>query len=230
MESIGVPHTEIDLIIANGNSVGFDYNICEGDFISVYPVFESIDISPVIRLRPEPLRNTAFILDVHIGKLARLLRMAGFDALYRNNFEDSEIISTALSEKRIILTKDRGILKNRSVTHGYWVRENEPVKQFHEIIKRFDLINQVKPFSRCIECNMCIERIDKEKVLYRLKPRTAKYFEEFYYCAGCDRVYWKGSHYNQMKKKIEKIIQYRDFHNGKTKKKQIKNDKRRTSK
>ncbi|MCH7974911.1 MAG: twitching motility protein PilT, partial [Bacteroidetes bacterium] len=121
IESFGVPHTEIDLILVNGKSVGFDYLISVGDDISVYPVFESLDITDVQYLRPKPLRNPKFIADVHLGKLAHYLRMMGFDVLYKNDFDDDEIVNVSLTEKRAILTKDRGILKRSEVTHGYWI-------------------------------------------------------------------------------------------------------------
>ncbi|MEJ2722847.1 MAG: Mut7-C RNAse domain-containing protein, partial [bacterium] len=116
IEAIGVPHTEIELIIANGTSVGLDYRLRDGDFVAVYPVFEGIDVTPIVRLREGPLRRVAFILDVHLGKLARRLRMLGFDTLYRNDYRDSDIVRLAALENRIVLTRDTGILKTGSVT------------------------------------------------------------------------------------------------------------------
>jgi len=95
IESFNIPHTQVDLIVVNQVSVGFDYLLNPGDRVSVYPVFETLDISPVTRLRPKPLRHPAFILDVHLGKLARLMRMAGFDTLYRINSHSWFIISTS---------------------------------------------------------------------------------------------------------------------------------------
>ena len=144
IESLGIPHTEVDMILVNSNSVGFDYLINEGDDISVYPVFESLDISDVQHLRPKPLRNPKFIADVHLGKLTRYLRMIGFDVLYENNFEDDEIVKISLEEKRAILTKDLGILKRSEVTHGYWVRCSIVKEQVVEIVKRFDLKKLIK--------------------------------------------------------------------------------------
>jgi len=139
IEEIGVPHTEVDLILINGNSVKFDHKLSNGDHISVYPVFETLDISNVTQLRPKPLRKTRFIADVHLGRLAQLLRMLGFDTLYKNNCKNEEIITEALTQKRIILTLDPGLLKNRSITHGCLIRETDPHKQVHEVIRRFDL-------------------------------------------------------------------------------------------
>ncbi|MBN1338376.1 MAG: Mut7-C ubiquitin/RNAse domain-containing protein [Bacteroidales bacterium] len=194
IEAIGVPHTEVDLILANGESVSFFYKPGNNDHISVYPVFESIDIKDVTRLRPEPLRKIKFILDVHLGKLARYLRMSGFDTLYQNDFEDQEIIRLALKEKRIILTRDIGILKNGSVTHGYFIRSDRPARQINEVIQRFDLKNCTHVSPRCIECNGIIQSADKESVLALIPENTRKYFHAFFQCNSCGRVYWEGSH------------------------------------
>src|SRR5919108_2652756 len=130
VESLGVPHTEIDLILANGNSVDFWYHVRDGDRISVYPVFEAIDIATLTRLRPEPLRYVRFVLDAHLGQLARYLRLAGFDALYRRDFDDDELAHVAGRDHRILLTGDQGLLKRRSVSHGFWLRETDPRRQF----------------------------------------------------------------------------------------------------
>jgi uncharacterized protein with PIN domain len=206
IEAIGIPHTEIDLIVVDQNSINFSYKLQNNDHIAVYPVFESLDIAPVNRLRPQPLRICRFILDVQLGKLARKLRMLGFDTLYRNDYPDAEIIRAALSEHRIILTRDRVLLKHKEITHGYWVRNTAGDRQLAEVIKRFDLKNQIRPFTRCLLCNKPIEPIAKEKIIKRLPPRTAKYFNTFYYCSACDKLYWPGSHYQRMQEKIDKIL------------------------
>jgi uncharacterized protein with PIN domain len=208
IEAIGIPHTEVDLIIVDQNSVDFSYKVKDGDRIAVYPVFESLDISPVIRLRPNPLRTCRFILDIQLGRLARSLRMLGFDTLYRNDYRDAELIRIALSEQRIILTRDRGILKHKAITHGYWVRNTNQDRQLAEIIRRFDLTNQVQPFTRCMLCNRLIEPIRKENIRDRLPPRTAKHFDTFFHCSTCDKHYWPGSHYMRMKEKINRLLNH----------------------
>ncbi len=164
IESFGVPHTEIDLILVNGNSVDFSYVVNDKDDISVYPVFESFDIRNVQHLRIKPLRESKFIADVHIGSLARYLRMLGFDVLYENEFSEQEIIDISLNEKRAILTKDRELLKNSKVTHGYWIRNEELEEQVKEVIIRFDLKDDIKEFLRCLECNNILEPVEKEKI------------------------------------------------------------------
>lgn len=205
IEALGVPHPEVDVILANGSSVGFDYLLQVSDRVSVYPVFESLDISPLIRLRERPLRKTAFILDVHLGKLARLFRMLGFDTLYRNDYDDPEIIRVALKKRRIILTRDRGLLKNSLVTHGYWIRAQEPMEQAREVLERFDLFSQIRPFKRCLACNGEIKKVPKEKVLDRLPPKTKTSYDDFRICSGCGKIYWQGSHYRAMMNVIDRL-------------------------
>ena len=139
IESLGVPHTEVDLILVNGQSVSFSHQLQEGDRVSIYPMFESLDIRPILRLRPEPLRNIRFVVDSNLGGLARHLRMLGFDSLYRNNFAGDEIARISSSEKRVLLTRDAELLKGRGITHGYYVRTTVPVEQVAEVLRRFDL-------------------------------------------------------------------------------------------
>lgn len=199
IEAIGVPHTEVDLILANGESVAFSYHLRNGDRISVYPVFESLDISPVIHLRAAPLRKPKFVLDTHLGKLAKYLRLLGFDTLYEHDYEDAQIIAISVAEKRAILTGDIGILKNNAVTHGQWIRSSNAREQVCEVLERFDLSSCMKPFTRCTVCNGMIRPVPKETVADRLEPRTLHCYDEFYRCASCGKVYWKGSHYQRMK-------------------------------
>lgn len=205
VESLGVPHTEIDLILINGESVDFSHNIKEGDRISVYPRFESIDISSITRLRPKPLRKVKFVCDVHLGKLSRYLRLLGFDTLYEKKFLDADIIRLSLVEKRIILTRDLGILKHKEVQHGYFLREIDPKKQVEEVLRRFDLKKKIKPFIRCLECNDLLLPVEKAEILDKLLPETKRSFHVFLQCPGCKRVYWEGSHYDKLSSFIESL-------------------------
>jgi uncharacterized protein with PIN domain len=198
IEALGVPHTEIDLIVVNGQSVGFDHRIKDQDRIAVYPVFESIDISPAVHLRARPLRVSRFVLDTHLGKLARLMRMLGFDCLYRNDYRDEEIVRQSVADRRIILTRDRGLLKSGLVTHGYWVRSTTPRQQVIEVLGRLDLHGQIRPFTRCMVCNGRVTEVAKQSIEERLLPKTRLYYTEFYICPDCDKVYWKGSHYQKL--------------------------------
>ena len=204
IEALGVPHTEVDLILVNGQSVGFDYTLQKGDRVSVYPVFESIDISPIVKLRDTPLRNSIFVVDTHLGKLLKLLRLFGFDSTSCN--DDVKIVQISIQEKRIILTRDRQLLHRRDVTHGYCVRSTKPDLQIKEVLKRFDLYSQIRAFYRCSMCNDVIHPIAKSDILHRLQPKTRQHFNEFYFCPGCERIYWKGTHYKKLKNKIERLF------------------------
>ncbi len=206
IESLGVPHTEIDLILVNGSSVNFNYILKEGDDISVYPEFESMDIADLQRLRPEPLRQPKFILDVHLGKLAKFMRILGYDTLYEMDYEDDQIVEISLEQKRTILTRDLGILKRGVVTHGYFVRNTEPEKQIVEILNRFQLENRIEMFSRCLECNSEIREIEKSKIVERIPPKVANHYDQFYYCDKCDKIYWKGSHYEKMRSVVSSLL------------------------
>jgi uncharacterized protein len=207
IEAIGIPHVEVDLILVNGQSVDFKYKLQHNDFVSVYPVFELIDISDAIRLREGPLRITKFVLDVHLGKLTKFLRLLGFDSLYRNDYSDPEIIEISLNEKRIILTRDLGILKNEKVAHGYWLRSQDSKEQLQEVLKKFDLYSKINPFSRCIICNGKLKEISKTQVINKLEPRTMQFYDEFFQCITCKRIYWEGSHFFKLKNFIEDILQ-----------------------
>jgi uncharacterized protein with PIN domain len=205
IEALGIPHTEADLILINNQSVSFSSHIYDGDIVSVYPVFESIDIKKITKLRKRPLRETKFILDVNLGKLAAYLRMLGFDTIYDNRYTDQFIIQLAKQGKRIILTKDIGLLKNRKVTHGYWVRSQEPKKQVKEIIDRFNLESNINTFTRCIKCNGIIKQIKKDFIINQIPDNTKKFYHNFYQCTECKKIYWQGSHYDKMKSFISQL-------------------------
>ncbi|GMR05585.1 MAG: Mut7-C RNAse domain-containing protein [Gammaproteobacteria bacterium] len=205
IESIGVPHTEIDLIIVNGESVDFNYLVQDGDRISVYPVFEALDISPLNHCQPGPLRKTRFVLDNHLGRLAAYLRMLGFDTLYRNDYDDPGLARISVDENRILLTCDRQLLMRKQITHGYFVRSRQSQQQLLEVLLRFDLFNNQQPFTRCMHCNGKIRPVNKKAIKARLSPDTRKYYNEFFQCDMCKNIYWKGSHYQKMKRMIERV-------------------------
>ncbi len=212
IESLGVPHVEVDLILVNGESVDFTYIIREGDRISVYPEFERLDISSVTRLRPAGLREPRFVLDVHLRKLARRLRMLGFDVDYQKHRDDPELAEISQREKRILLTRDRQLLMRRNVDRGFMVRNTDPEKQVIEVLERLDLWKKIEPFRRCTECNGMVkplpvgsDRFEKEKS--RIPAGVISWCDEYYICDWCGKIYWKGSHYEKMKAMIEKILQ-----------------------
>jgi uncharacterized protein with PIN domain len=206
IESLGVPHTEVDLILVNGENSDFSRVLRDGDRVSVYPVFESIDISSITRVRPEPLRELRFVLDCHLGRLAKYLRLLGFDALYSRLGEDAELAEVSHREKRVLLTMDRDLLKRSKVERGYLVHSSNPREQLVEVLRRFDLKESIKPFVRCLECNARLETVSKPAVLDRVPERVAEWCEEFQRCTGCGRVFWKGSHYERMRGMVEELI------------------------
>jgi uncharacterized protein with PIN domain len=206
IEAIGVPHGEVDLVLVNGKSVGFDYHLQADDRVSVYPVIESLDITPLIKLRPVPLRRVQFVLDVHLGKLAHLLRMLGFDSIYHRDYTDDEIRAISSKEKRIILTRDQNLLKAKMVTHGYWLRSTKPMEQIAEIVRRFDLKSSIKPFIRCLDCNGLIKKINKTKIFPPLPDYILRTYQDFFRCTACHKIYWQGSHFQRMSEKISVII------------------------
>jgi uncharacterized protein with PIN domain len=211
IESFCVPHVEVDLILANGKSVNFSYIVNDGDRISVYPVFETFDIGTVTRLRPAPLRDPRFVLDVHLQKLARRLRLLGFDVDYQPDRDDAELADIAERENRILLSRDRQLMMRKKVTRGLYVRNTDAEKQVNEVLDRLDLRGRCRPFTRCIECNGAIESLDvtdgrSADLAGRIPPGVRSWCREYYRCRGCGRIYWKGSHYEKLKKRLEGIL------------------------
>jgi uncharacterized protein with PIN domain len=205
IEGIGVPHTEVDLVLVNGESSEFQRLVKNGDRVAVYPVFESIDITPVLRLRPQPLREPKFVLDVHLGRLAGYLRMLGFNTVYVNHASDTELVQISSEQRRILLTRDRGLLKHSAVTHGYWLRETDSRRQTAEVARRFDLARLVRPLTRCMVCNELLREVSKTEVAGRAPQRVLVWCHVFRECPGCERVYWEGSHCRRMRQWIEQL-------------------------
>jgi uncharacterized protein with PIN domain len=214
IEDLGVPHTEVDLVLVDGESVDFAHRLGDGELISVYPVFESLDLAGVTKVRPEPLREVRFVVDAHLGTLAGLLRMFGFDALFARDLADEEIARASREQSRVVLTRDRGLLKRRIVTHGFLVRSLAPREQLAEVFARFDLIGPALRatggstgiFSRCMSCNEPLVRVQKSDVLPLIPPLVAEAYNEFSRCPGCRKVYWRGTHWERMRKLAEEVL------------------------
>jgi len=206
IEAQGVPHVEVDLVLIDGVSVGFGEPLHDGARVSVYPVFESLDVADAVRLRPAPLRVPRFACDVHLGKPARRLRLLGFDTLYRNDWDDADLAAVSAAERRCLLTRDLGLLKRSEVERGYWLRATDPGLQIREVIDRLDLRRCARPFTRCLACNGVLEPVAKEEVLAVLPPRTRQDHDEFRTCTACGRVYWRGSHYRRLERAILDLL------------------------
>lgn len=192
-ESLGVPHPEIGQVQVNSREGTLDHIPQDGDKIELHPIENGVSSDP------------RFLLDCHLGRLAAHLRMLGFDCLYQNDYDDAPLAHLAHEEQRILLTRDRRLLMRKIVQQGYCLRSLDPLQQLTEVILRFDLVNQIQPFHRCLRCNHPLETVEKETILNRLEPLTKKYFDEFHLCPVCGRIYWKGSHYERMRKFIEQI-------------------------
>jgi uncharacterized protein with PIN domain len=206
IEVFGVPHTEVDLIVVNGQPVGFGHQLQNGDRVAVYPAFESLDISSLRRLREKPLRYPRFILDVNLGKLAKHMRLLGFDCLYRNDYRDADVVDLAVKEQRIVLTRDRRLLYIKHISHGYWVRAVNVKSQVDEVLRRFDLYGSIRPFARCLVCNGVLAPVAKADILDRLEPKTRLYYEVFLRCNDCQRIYWEGSHMAGMRQHLANFL------------------------
>jgi uncharacterized protein with PIN domain/sulfur carrier protein ThiS len=205
IETLGVPHTEVEVILLNGVSVDLEQRVEEGDRVSVYPMFESLDITPLLRLRKRPLRHPRFVVDAHLGRLAHYLRMLGFDTLFENDLGDRELARISAEERRILLTGDRALLMHRTITHGCYLRSHIPGEQLEYVVERLDLCSLIQPFTRCMECNGLLQTVSREDVFDQLPDNIRLTQDEFRCCGECGKVYWKGSHYERMVLVIERL-------------------------
>jgi uncharacterized protein with PIN domain len=202
IESLGVPHTEIDLILVDGTSVRFDRRLRGGERIAVYPEFERFDITQVHRLRPKPLRRPRFVADVHLGTLARYLRLLGFDTRYGNDLGDAELAELTARERRVLLTCDVGLLKRKAVVRGQWLRSRDPEQQIEEVVEALQLTRAFRPFTRCMTCNGQLAAVARTDVNGLVPPRVYRRFRSFSQCRECRRVYWRGTHYVRLQRLV----------------------------
>ncbi|KKC02258.1 Mut7-C RNAse domain-containing protein [Mycobacterium nebraskense] len=205
LEAMGIPHTEVDLILVNGSPRDFAYRPSFGDRIAAYPMFEALDVGATARLRPVPLRDPRFVVDVNLGRLAWLLRLLGFDVWWSNDADDKTLADISGEQRRILLTRDRGLLKRRAITHGLFVRSDDPDEQALDVLRRLDLGRRLAPLSRCVRCNGTLSRVSKDEVIDQLEPLTREYYEEFSRCTECGRIYWPGSHYAKLVRLVERL-------------------------
>jgi uncharacterized protein len=205
IETLGVPHTEVELVLVNGESVGFERRLHDGDRVSVYPKFETFDVTPLVRVRESPLRVTRFVADSHLGALARQLRMIGFDTLYQNCFSDDEVERLAREQQRIVLTRDRALLKRRGITHGCYVRALQPRRQLREVFDRLDLARAARPFTRCLSCNGMLRPVEPQRVDALVPAGVRQRYRRFRLCDGCARVFWEGTHWRRMRDLVDAL-------------------------
>ncbi len=205
IETLGVPHTEVELILVNGESAPFERVLADGDRVAVYPTFETFDIAPLLRVRATPLRVTHFIADALLGGLAQLLRLAGFDTLYDNRYPDALIETIAARDPRIVLTRDRELLKRRTITHGCYVRELKPEAQLRALFARLDLARSAQPFRLCLTCNAPLRPLPAADAIGRAPPGVLQRHARFATCDVCRRVFWEGSHWQRMRALMDSV-------------------------
>lgn len=202
IESKGVPHTEAGRISANGRDVDFHYIPQQVQTIHVFHINPPLDVTEPTLLRPSPFPELRFIVDVNVGKLAQLLRVIGINTRYSTHYADREIAEFSEREKRIVLTKDRGLLKRSKVVFGKYIKAIDPYRQLQEVLGFYGLKGPFALFSRCLQCNARLRQVDKETVLDRLEPKTKKYYSRFFMCPVCGKIYWQGTHRYHMEKRL----------------------------
>lgn len=214
IESQGVPHTEIGSIVLNNDPVDFSCLVNDGDSISVYAEATKVDPTKASLLHSRPFAQIQFVLDSHLGKLAKYLRMLGFDTLYRNDYKDEQLAEIASEQQRIVLSRDRGLLKRKIIEYGHYVRHTQPLEQLAEITQWLDMQKHLKPFSRCTTCNGLLHAVSKKQIEAQLPPKTKRYYNEFKQCADCKQIYWKGTHYQRLQQIVQSINEESRADNG----------------
>ena len=205
VEALGVPHTEIGMITSLGTAKDLWYIPEDKDWIHVYPVEPPLNVTIPTLLRPDPFPRVRFVADVNVGKLAKLMRLLGFDTAYENGWSDPDIAERAFKEQRIVLTKDRDLLKRKIISYGRLVRSIKPWDQLAEIVHFFGLEKRISPFRICTLCNRTLVRVRKEEVIQELEPLTRIFFNEFTRCPGCGKVYWAGTHHERILEGIRSL-------------------------
>ena len=203
IESCGVPHPEVNLILADERAVGFEHTLANDAKIEVFPVENPATSGTEKRLQATGL--SSFIADGHLGALTRNLRLLGFDVAYRQNADDRQLLEIMARENRALLTRDRRLLMHAIVQHGYCPRSQKADEQTIEVIRRFDILESIAPFTRCLRCNAPLEEAVKAEIIDKLEPLTKIYYDQFRRCPGCNQIYWSGSHFPKLQKRIEEI-------------------------
>jgi len=203
--NLRIPTAAVEVILVNGSAGGLERSLRDGDRVSLYPMFESLDVTPLLRLRPQPLRRLRFVADAHLGRLARYLRLLGFDTLFENDPGDAELARVSSQEGRILLSRDRRLLERRVVTHGLWIPSVRPREQLVYLVDRLDLQSLFRPFTRCTVCNGLLARVDEDIPALAVPPRIKSVFDAFWRCDRCARVYWRGSHYERLRIFVDRL-------------------------
>ncbi|WP_375742459.1 Mut7-C ubiquitin/RNAse domain-containing protein [Corallococcus interemptor] len=204
IESLGPPHPEVDVVLVDGEPVGFGDRAEADTRIDVYPASDP-SAPQVARVGPPIPDMPRFILDVGLGRLSGFLRMLGFDTLWRNDSPDDTLARVSRDEARVLLTRDLGVLKRSEVVLGYYPRETDPAHQLVEVVRRYGLTSRMRPFSRCIACNAPLSTATPEEVQGRVPEGVTQRHSHFQQCPGCQRVFWPGTHHERMQKLVETL-------------------------
>ncbi len=205
VEALGVPHVEVDAIVVNGEPATLHRRLRDGDSVAVYP-HDVIPGGAVPRLQARPPGVPLFVADVHLRRLAKTLRLLGFDVVHSPGLTDATIARLAAEAGRIVLTRDRQLLKHGGLAYGYWVRSTDPERQVIEVVQRFALGEFVRPFTRCSACNELLRKVEKDAVRDRIPPRTALWLDEYSECPGCRRLYWWGTHGARLRALVDSAL------------------------
>ena len=203
IESCGVPHPEVDLILVDKQPVGFNQTLANEAKVEVFPVQSRDTIHTDKRLQTTDISR--FVADGHLGRLTRNLRLLGFDVAYDQTADDRQLLEVMVRENRALLTRDRRLLMHAIVQHGYCPRSQNANEQTIEVVRRFDLSELIAPFTRCLRCNAPLQQTAKADIINKLEPLTKIYYDQFRRCPGCNRIYWSGSHFLKLQKRIEEI-------------------------
>ncbi len=209
IEALGVPHTEVgSLWLGEGREIPFSHIPRANELLTVCPHQPPVDLSRPSLLRPALLAKPRFLADANVAKLARKLRMCGFDTAYDPGWHDAALAGLAASQERILLSRDRGLLKRGKVHFGLLIREEAPARQLGEVLHFFGLAGALRPYSRCIRCNGELAPVAKEEILPLLEPLTRRYYHAFQRCRGCGQIYWPGSHRQEMTRFLSTLRHY----------------------
>lgn len=213
LESLGPPHVEVVHLVIDGRAVGFEHRLADGQRVAVYP--ESAELADLPRTSPPPSRPVHFVLDTHLRRLAAYLRLLGSDARWWPGADDADLARVAADERRVLLTRDLGLLKRAIVVHGRFVRATDPREQLSEVVTAFSLRDEAQPFTRCLRCNSGVAPVPKEEIVARLLPGTRRGYRHFLRCTTCDRIFWRGAHYVRLARIVRAAIPgWRDPQDG----------------
>jgi uncharacterized protein len=201
IESCGVPHPEVDLVLVDGRPVDFHHPLRTDADVDVYPV--GMVPTCFAKNRLQISNSTEFVADGHLGTLTRNLRLLGFDIAYDPQAQDRQLLSVMETESRALLTRDRRLLMHAVVQTGYCPRSQNAHEQTIEVVRRFDLFDLITPFTRCLRCNAPLQKVAKADIIEKLEPLTKIYYEQFRRCTGCGQIYWAGSHFSKLQIRLE---------------------------